>query len=456
MQITETNNEGLKRTLKVVVGADELGQRFTARLGEIKDRVQLKGFRKGKVPVPHLRKVFGRSLMAEVLEQAVKETSTKVIEERNERPAMQPSIVFPEDKEEIERVFSGEADLAYSMSFEVLPEIQLTDLKKLKLERLVADVEPDAIDKAIGELAERGVTWTPEENRAAASGDRVSIDFVGKIDGEPFEGGTGEDTQLVLGQSKFIPGFEDGLMGAKIGETPTIQAIFPADYPVDKLSGKQASFDVTVKEVAVPVAPEIDDAFAKTFGADSLDKLKQLIAVQIKQEYDSAARMKLKRELLDELEKAHSFELPPSLVEQEFETIWRQLSENLKQSGKTLADEGKTEEDARAEYRLIAQRRVRLGLVVGEIGDKGGLKVTQDELRGALMEQARRFPGQEKTVYEYYEKTPGALSELRAPIFEDKVVDYVLAQAKPVEKKVTKDELLAQVEETAERKDDSQ
>ncbi len=450
MQITETNNEGLKRTLKVVVGADELGQRFNQRLDEIKDRVQLKGFRKGKVPVPHLKKMYGRSLMAEVLEQAVKETSTKAIEERNERPAAQPSIAFPEDKEEIERVFAGEADLAYSMSFEVLPEIKLTDLKKLTLERLVAEVEPEAIDKAIGELAERGTTWTPEEGRAAASGDRVTIDFIGKIDGEPFEDGTGEDTQLVLGQSKFIPGFEDGLMGAKAGETPTIKATFPGDYPVPALASKEATFDVTVKEVALPVPPEIDDAFAKTFGADSLDKLKELIAAQIKQGYDSAARMKLKRELLDQLEKAHSFELPGSLVEHEFEVIWNRLNENLKQSGKTFADEGKTEEDARAEYRRIAERRVRLGLIVGEIGEKGGLKVNQDELRQALMEQARRFPGQEKMVYEYYEKTPGALSELRAPIFEDKVVDYVLSQAKPAEKKVTKDELFKQVEETTE------
>ena len=455
MQITETSNEGLKRALKVVVGADELGQRFTERLGEIKDRVQLKGFRKGKVPVPHLKKVFGRQLMAEILEQAVKETSTKAIEERKERPAVQPSIAFPEDKEEMERVLAGEADLAYSMTFEVLPEINLTDLKKLKLERLVADVEPEAIEKAVGELAERGVTWTPEEGRAAASGDRVTIDFVGKIDGEPFEGGAGQDTQLVLGQSKFIPGFEDGLMGAKTGETPAIKATFPADYPVATLAGKDATFDVTVKEVAFPVPPKIDDAFAKTFGADSLEKLKQLIAAQIKQEYDAAARLKLKRELLDQLEKAHSFELPASLVEHEFEAIWQQLNENLKQSGKTLTDEGKTEEDARAEYRRIAERRVRLGLVVGEIGEKAGLKVTQDELRRALMEQARRFPGQEKSVYEYYEKTPGALSELRAPIFEDKVVDYVLAQAKPAERKVTKDELFKQVEETTETQEAS-
>jgi trigger factor len=394
--------------------------------------------------------MYGRSLMAEVLEQAVKETSIKAIEGRNERPAAQPSIAFPEDKEEIERVFAGEADLAYSMSFEVLPEIKLTDLKKLTLERLVAEVEPEAIDKAIGELAERGMTWTPEEGRAAASGDRLTIDFIGKIDGEPFEDGTGEDTQLILGQSKFIPGFEDGLMGAKADETPTIKATFPGDYPVSTLAGKEAIFDVTVKEVALPVPPEIDDAFAKTFGADSLDKLKELITAQIKQEYDSAARMKLKREVLDQLEEAHSFELPRSLVEHEFETIWNRLNENLKQSGKTFADEGKTEEDARAEYRRIAERRVRLGLVVGEIGEKGGLMVNQDELRQALMEQARRFPGQEKTVYEYYEKTPGALSELRAPIFEDKVVDYVLSQAKPAEKKVTKDELFKQVEETTE------
>lgn len=448
MEITETSNEGLKRTLKVVVGADELGQRFDARLGEIKDRVQLKGFRKGKVPVPHLKKMYGRSLMVEVLQEAVKEASDKAISDSDERPAMQPSVNLPEDQDEIEKVLAGEADLSYSLTFEVLPKIEITDFSGLKLERLVADVEPEAIDKAVGELAERGTSWTPDETRAAGDGDRLTVDFVGKIDGEAFEGGTAQDVQIVLGQKSFIPGFEEGLQGAKAGDEREVKAAFPADYGHEPLAGKEASFDVKVKEVAYPVPPEINDEFAKQFGAQGLDNLKELISAQIKQEYDNAARMKLKRELLDKLDEAHTFELPPTLVENEFESMWTQANERLKQSGKTFEDEGKSEEEVRADYRRIAERRVRLGLVIGEIAESNKLTIDQDEMRRALMEQARRYPGHEKEVYEYYEKTPGALAELRAPLFEDKVVDFVLEKAKPAEKKVSKEELFEQVQAT--------
>lgn len=447
MQITETNTDGLKRTLKVVVGAAELNERFSARLDEIKDRVQLKGFRKGKVPVAHLKKMYGRSLMVEVLEQAVKETSSQAIADRKERPALQPDIAFPEDKDEIEKVISGEADLAYSMSFEVLPEIPVGDLEGLKLERLVADVDEDALEKAIANLVERSATFVPDESGAAEQGDRVILDFVGKIDGEPFEGGTAEGAYVVLGQGNFIPGFEDGLKGAKAGEERVVSATFPDTYPVEALAGKAATFDVKVNEVAKPQKPEVDEAFAKSLGAESVEKLKELVSEQLKREYESASRLKIKRELLDALEQMHDFELPASLVEHEFNAIWQQLAKSLENEGKTFADEGKTEDEARAEYRKIAERRVRLGLVIGEIGEKGGIKVTQDELRHALIEQARRYPGQEKRVYEFYEKTPGALTELRAPIFEDKVVDYVLERAKPAEKKVDKDELFKRVQE---------
>jgi len=450
MQITETSTEGLKRTLKVVVGADELGRRFTERLGEIKDRVQLKGFRKGKVPVPHLKKVFGRSLMAEVLQEAVKESSSKALADRQERPAMQPSVSLPEDQAEIERVLAGEADLAYSMTFEVLPKIELADFKKLKLQRLVADVAPEAVDKAIGELVERSVSWTPEEARAAASGDRVTIDFVGKIGEEAFEGGTAEDAQIVLGEGKFIPGFEEGLAGAKAGEERSVSATFPADYPVEALAGKEATFALKVKEVAVPVKPQVDDAFAKTFGADSLDKLKELVGAQLGREYEAASRTKLKRELLDQLEKTHSFELPPTLVETEFATIWQQLTNSLKQAGKTLDEDSKSEDEMRAKYRQMAERRVRLGLIIGEIAERNAIKISQDEMRRALIEQARRFPGHEKEVYEYYEKTPGALAELRAPIFEDKVIDFILEKVAPAQKKVAKEELFQSAEAATE------
>ena len=454
MQVTEANTEGLKRTLKVVVGADELGRRFSERLDEIKERVQLKGFRKGKVPVPHLKKMYGRSLMAEVLEQTVKETSSKAIADRNERAVMQPSYTLPEDEKEIEQVLEGKADLAYSMTFEVLPSFDLVDPKTLKLERLRADVEPDAIDKAVEQLVERSITFTPEEGRAAASGDRITMDFVGTIDGEAFEGGSGEGTQLVLGQANFIPGFEEGLIGVKAGEERDINATFPDDYTVDALKGKAAIFAVKIKEVAAPVRPAVDDAFAKTLGAEDVANLRKLVSEQISREYDNVARMKLKRQMLAQLEKAHTFELPPSLVDSEFESIWRQLTETMRQSGKSFPDENKTEEEARAEYRRIAERRVRLGLIIGEIAEKNDIKITQDELRRVLIEQARRFPGQEKAVYEYYEKTPGALAELRAPIIEDKVVDFVIEKAKPTEKTVSKDVLFEQPEAADETEGD--
>jgi trigger factor len=359
---------------------------------------------------------------------------------------MQPNVSLPEDKDEIERVLAGETDLTYSMTFEVLPQIDIADFKKLTLERLVAEVSPEAVDKAIGELAARNTAYTPEEGRAAAAGDRVTIDFAGMIGGEAFDGGSAEDAQIVLGQGNFIPGFEEGLQGAKAGEERKVKATFPAEYPVEKLAGKEAEFEVKIKEVAAPSQPAVDDEFAKTFGADSLAKLKELVSAQIGREYESASRMKLKRELLDQLEKVHSFELPPSLVENEFEGMWRQLNDSLTKQGKTLADEGKTEDEVRADYRRIAERRVRLGLVVGEIGEKNGIKITQDELRRALIEQARRFPGHEKAVYEYYEKTPGALAELRAPIFEDKVVDFILEKVNPPSKKVDKEELFEKAE----------
>jgi trigger factor len=447
MHVTETSSEGLKRKLKVVVGADELGARFSSHLDRIKDRVQLKGFRKGKVPVAHIKKVFGRSVMSEVLEETIQETSSKALAERKERPAMMPEIALPQEAAELERVLAGQADLAYEMSFEVLPEVRLADFKSFKLERLVTEVDAAALDEALARLAEGSLTFVPEEGRRAEQGDRVTIDYEGTIDGKPFERGKGEDLSLVLGKANYLPGFEQGLEGAVKGERRTVKGTFPAEYALAALAGKEALFDVTVKEVAKPVVPEINDEFAKSLGAEGLEKLKSMVAAGLKKEYEAASRLKLKRELLDALERAHDFELPPSLVERELEEMWRQASEARKRAGKTLAEEGKTEEELRAEYRQIAQRRVRLGLVVGEIGARNSIEVTQEELRRALIEQAHRFPGQERRVYEYFEKTPGALRQLEAPIFEEKVVDFVLNLAEPAERKVTRDELVKRVEE---------
>lgn len=451
MEVTETAKDGLKRTLKVVVGQQELGERFAVRLDEIKDRVQLKGFRKGKVPVPHLKKIYGPALMQEVVEQTVSETSAKVIKERNERPAQQPKIeLVDQSAGTIEKVISGEADLAYSMSFEILPPIPQPDLSTIKIERLVADVDDEALNKALDEIAERNVKYEVEEGRVAAEGDMVTMDFVGRIDGEAFEGGSAENAPLVLGKKQFIPGFEEGLIGVKAEDERTVTATFPEDYPMKTLAGKAADFEVKVKAVSKPTKPAIDDEFAAGLGVETLDKLKELVSAQIKRDYDQASRLKMKREVLDALDNGDAFDLPASLVDFEFENIWREVENNLKATSKTFADEGKTEDEARKEYRDIAARRVRLGLVIGEIGEKNKLSVSQDELRQALVQRARQFPGQEKMVYEYFEKTPGALAELRAPIFEEKVIDYVLEQIKPAEKKVSRDELFKAVEETTE------
>lgn len=451
MQVTETAREGLKRTLQVVVGKAELSERFASRLDEIKDRVEIKGFRRGKVPVAHIKKLYGKSLMQEVMEQTLNETSAQAIKDRNERPAQQPKVELVDFNEEtFEKIASGQGDLAYNMSFEVLPPIPLADLSTLKLEKLVADVDDEALNKALANLAERNTAYDIEEGRAASEGDLVTLDFVGKIDGEAFEGGSAEGQSLVIGKKQFIPGFEEGVTGMKAGDEKVVTATFPAEYPVAALAGKTAEFDVKVKGVSKSRTPAVDEDFAKGVGAESLEQLRGFISEQIKREYDQASRQKLKRELLDALDAAHTFELPPSLVDFEFNNIWTQLENNLKATNKTFADEGKTEDEARAEYRKIAERRVRLGLVIGEIGEKNNLQVSQDELRRALVEQARRYPGQEKQVYEYYEKTPGALAELRAPIFEDKVIDFVIDAAKPTEKKVTRDELLKAVQEATE------
>ena len=428
MQVTETARDGLKRTLQVVIGQAELSERFSSRLDELKDRVQIKGFRRGKVPLTHLKKIYGKSVMQEVMEQTLNDTSAQAIKDRNERPAQQPKVELVDFNEDtFERIASGQGDLAYNMSFEVLPPIPLGDLTSLKLERLVADVDDAAIDKALTNLAERNTAYDPEEGRAAAEGDLVTMNFVGKIDGEAFEGGSAEGQSLVIGKKQFIPGFEEGVVGLKASDEKVISATFPDEYPMQALAGKTAQFDVKVTAVAKPRVPAVDEDFAKGLGAENLETLRGFVAEQIKREYDQASRTKLKREVLDALDTAHTFELPASLVDFEFNNIWTQLENNLKATNKTFADEGKTEDEARAEYRGIAERRVRLGLVIGEIGEKNSLQVSQDELRRALVEQARRYPGREKQVYEYYEKTPDALAELRAPIFEDKVIDHVIA-----------------------------
>lgn len=446
MQIVEASADGLKRTVKVAVSAADIAGLMTAKLNEVKDQVQVKGFRKGKVPVEHVRKLYGKALMGEVLDQAIRDTSLEAIKERKERAAAQPQIELA-DKHHIDDLIAGKVDLAYVMTFEVLPEITIADFESLKLEKLVAEPDPEALTTAMKQLQESGVTYVAAEGATAVKDDRVTIDYKGTIDDKPIEGGDGEGLSLVLGNAGFIPGFEDGLLGTKAGDERTINARFPENYPVETLAGKDAIFEVKVRGVERPERPELNDEFATKLGAENLEKLKELVNADLKRDLDRSSRTKLKRELLDSLEKAHTFELPPTLVAREFDIIWNQLTKTLESQGKTLADEDKTEDEARAEYQRIAERRVRLGLVVGEIGSIHKVEVTQDELRRALIMEARKYPGQEKHVYEFYEKTPGALQELRAPIFEDKVVDLILEKAKPTERTVSREELMKAVDD---------
>jgi trigger factor len=442
MNVTETNAEGLRRELKVVVGADELEQRLSSRLDELKDKARIKGFRPGHVPKDHLRKVYGRSVMAEVVQQAVAETSREALSSREERPAFQPKVGLPEDEAEINKIFDGTSDLAYTLSFEVLPNVEVMDLGTLALERPVAAVTDEDIDKSIERILATNQNYKPKDG-AAKKGDRVTIDFVGKIDGEAFEGGTAEDAPIQLGEGGFIPGFEGGLLDAKAGEERIIDATFPAEYPEAKLAGKTAQFEVKVKEVAAPETPTLDDEFAKSLGVETVTQLRETVKSRMEQDRAMASRLKVKRALLDALNEAHTFELPPTLVDNEFQAIWGQTTKDLEQANKSFEDEGTTEEKAREEYRDIAARRVRLGLLLSEIGSRNEITVSDDEVNKALIERIRQFPGQERQVYDFYRNNPEMLAELRAPIYEDKVVDYILELAKVTDKPVNVEELYA-------------
>jgi trigger factor len=358
------------------------------------------------------------------------------------RLAGQPKIDFPEDRDEMEKVLEASGDLKFSLSFEILPSFELGAFDEIELERLVAEVPDADIQQGLDQLAERNRPYEGrEEGAAAQSGDKLTIDFVGRLGDEEFEGGKGGDVDLVLGSDSFIPGFEAQLEGATAGEARKITVTFPADYQALNLAGKEATFDVAVKAVAAPAAVTIDDAFAKNFGLDSLEKLREAVRERVKADYDRASREKLKRALLDALDKKYAFELPQDMVEQEFGGIWKQVEAELASTGKTFADAGETEEEQRAEYRRIAERRVRLGLVVAEIGEKAGVKVGDDEVGRAVAERARQFPGQEKLFWDYYQKNPQALAEIRAPLYEEKVVDHIIGLAKVSDRTVSKEEL---------------
>jgi trigger factor len=446
MQVSETLSDGLKRGLTVTIPASELGSRLSERLDELKDRVRIKGFRPGKVPVSHLRRVYGKAAMAEIVQSLLGETTQQAISERGERAAMQPKVAMTEDEAEATKILEGGADLTFTLEYEVLPTFELGDFKGLKIERPVAEVAPDEIEKRVRQVAESARSYQLVD-REANAGDRVNFDYVAKTDGKVFESSS---TAVIIGSAQFIPGFEDQLVGAKAGEQKTIEATFPENYQAAHLAGKAATFDVTIKEVSEAGEIVLDDEFAKRLGLESIEKLRETIGKQIEGEYGRATRQRVKRQMLDQLDALHSFPLPANLVEQEFENIWRQVQHDIEHHGKSFEAEGTTEEEARNDYRKIAERRVRLGLVLSRIGETAEVTVTDEELQAALYEQARRYRGQEKQVFDYYRKNPDALQALRAPIFEEKVVDYVLEFAKVTDKTVSKEELLAEDDEADE------
>jgi trigger factor len=444
--VTETLADGLKREFKVVVPAQELDERLNTRLNALKNEVRIKGFRPGKVPVTHLRRLFGKSAMAEIVQNMLSEVARNTISERGERAAMQPDFVLPEDEKEADQVLAGRADLTYTMTYEVLPKVELHDFKSIAVERPVAEIKDEDVDAEVNKLADMTRTFTPKEGKAE-TGDRVTVAYVGKIDGEPFEGGTDENAQIRLGTTQLIPGFTEQLVGVVAGEDRTINVTFPEDYAAKPLAGKGAVFDVKVKEVAGPDAITLDDEMAKRLGLESIDKLRDAIRQQLKVQLDTTARMKLKRQLLDRLDEMHKLDLPPKMVEQEFDNIWRQITAELGQSGKTFESEGTTEEKAREDYRKIAERRVRLGLVLSEIGERNKIEVNDEEVQRGLQAQMRQFPGQEKQLLDYYRRNPDALASIRAPIFEEKVVDFLLELVKVTDKPVSREELLREQED---------
>jgi trigger factor len=327
------------------------------------------------------------------------------------------------------------------VAFEVLPTIQLADFKGIKVERLVAEPTDADIQSMLETMAKQNRPFEPKAGGTAAVGDRLTISFVGTINGEKFDGGSAEGIQLELGSNSFIPGFEDQLVGVAAGEDRVVKVRFPSNYMSETLAGKEAEFAVSVTAIEQPGERAIDEEFAKMVGFEDLAKLKAAVADRLKSEYAAASRRRVKRALLDALDEKHAFDLPQTLVDQEFDSVWRQITQDMEARGKTFADEDTTEEKAREEYRKIAERRVRLGLVLAEIGEKAQIKVSDDEMTRAVVERARQFPGQEQQVWDYYRKTPEALAQLRAPIFEEKVVDYILELAEVTEKKVSKDEL---------------
>jgi len=444
MQVTETKTEGLLHEFNIVISAAEIEENVTSRLTELSKTARLPGFRPGKVPVSLLRKQYGPSVMGEVLEKTVNESSQSALNERELNPAVQPKI-------EITKFDEG-ADLEYTMAVEVLPSIEPMDFSKLKLERMVVKTDEEEVTKTLERLASAHKSSEPlKTKRKSKSGDIAIIDFVGKVDGEEFAGGKAEGYSLELGSGSFIPGFEDQLTGAKAGDHVEVKVQFPEEYGAEELAGKDAVFEVDVKELHEAVPAPIDDELAKKMGLEGLDQLKASISEEQERELKEVSRQHLKRELLDILDDSHSFDIPQGLVDNEIDNIWNQYQQQMahaKEHGHDMGEDAdKSEEEIKEEYREISERRVRLGLLLAEVGKVNNIQVSQDDINRGMMDEARRYPGQEQQVLEYFRSNPDAVQSLTAPILEEKVVDFIVELAKVSDKEVTADELLKEPEE---------
>ncbi|MEO8927167.1 MAG: trigger factor [Caulobacteraceae bacterium] len=450
MQIVDKSGQGLSRSYGVRVPAAELGALLDARIAELVPTLKLKGFRPGKVPPGHVRRLYGKALMSEVVEKTLSETSQKIVEDNRLRIAAQPDLKPSSD---MEKVIAGGEDLAYDLEVEVMPEFEPADVTALKLTRLVYHPTKEEEAEALAELVAQNRTYEARAGKAvkARDGDQVVMDFVGRIDGEVFEGGTASDAELVLGAGQFIPGFEAQLLGAAAGGEVTVKVDFPADYQVERLRGRAAEFAVTVKEVRAPQAAKADDALAERLGMTDLAALKGALRANLAAQYESASRFKLKRALLDELDTLHDIALPPRMVEAEFASIWREIEKDREHGHPSPEDEGKSEETLRAEYHQIAERRVRLGLVLAEIGRRDNLTITDQELADAMRAEAMRYGPQAQQVFDMMRQNPDVQAQMRAPLYEEKVVDLIVARAQVTDKAVSKEDLLKEDEPPAPR-----
>jgi len=442
MQVTQKSGEGLSRVYGVTVGAAELGAKLEAKIAEIAPRLNLRGFRPGKVPAAHVKRIYGKALMGEVVEQTIDETSKQVLEDNGLRIAAQPDL---KPQSNMDEVIAGHEDLSYELNVEVMPDFEPVDPAGLKLERPVYTPSEAEVTEALDELAKQSRTYEPRAGKAAKAqdGDQVTIDFIGRIDGEPFEGGAATDAQLVLGSGQFIPGFEEQLVGHKAGDEVLVRVTFPQAYSVERLKGAAAEFTTQVKEVKAPIEAVADNALAERLGMGDLDALKNALKVNLESQYAGATRMKVKRALLDQLDSAHDFPLPPRMVEAEFAGIWSQVEAEKERGELAPEDAGKSDDELKAEYRKIAARRVRLGLILAEIGRRANVTVNEQELNEAMRQEAMRYGAQAQQIFDLMKDNPNAQAQMRAPIFEEKVVDLILGQAAVTDKQVTKDELMA-------------